>query len=231
MQVRIKEATKLGEALQTRSYVQKVLFETINDLRHYKRRSPLLGPGFQYATQIGLFLLNPIVPHFCEELWSQEHESFLALQPFPTVDSSLRNDKAEKSEKYLTNLLDDISNIQKAMKLDSISKLEITITPQWKEDILVEYRKNSEELIPRIMKNPDIKKHGKKAAQYAQKLLKSHEIIEHPFSRNHEFQIVKEASKFIESTVGAKIIVNFAEVSNSPRKDLSEPYRPALFIE
>ncbi|MFX0149557.1 MAG: leucine--tRNA ligase [Candidatus Hodarchaeota archaeon] len=231
MQVRIEEATKLGEALQTRSYIQKVLFETINDLRHYKRRSPDLGSGFQYVTQKGLFLLNPVVPHFCEELWSQEHDSFLALEPFPIADSSLRNNKAEKSEEYLTNLLDDIANIQNAMKLKSINKLEITITPQWKEDILVEYLKDSDKLIPRIMKNPDIKKHGKKATQYAQKLLKSHEIIEHPFSRNHEFQIVKESSKFIESTVGAKVAVNFAENSNSPRKELSEPNRPALFIE
>jgi leucyl-tRNA synthetase len=231
MQIRIKDATSLGESLQTRSYIQKVLFGTINDLRHYKKRSTEIGPGFSYTTQTTLLLLNPIVPHFCEELWSKNHGTFLVQESFPKINTSLVDKIAEKSEEYLTNLIDDIINIQKAMKIKQIKQVEVTIVPKWKEQILVEFLKNRDKLIPRLMQDSEIKKHGKDAIKYAQKLLKSHEGIEHLFPREHEYEIVTESSKFIESNLGINISVKYTEDSDSPRKHLSEPFRPALFIK
>ena len=81
------------------------------------------------------------------------------------------------------------------------------------------------------MKDSEIQKHGKEATKYAQKLLKSHETIEQPFSREYEYEIVTESSKFIESVLGGKITVKYAEDSDSKRKHLSEPLRPALLVD
>ncbi len=231
MQKRIEEATVLGEALQTRSYIQKVLFGVINDLRHYKRRSKEIGPGFSYTTQTALLLLNPVIPHFCEEMWSQIHDTLLVQESFPNMDSSLVDSIAEQSEEYLTKLIEDITSVQKAMKIKQVKQVEITIVPKWKEKILTEFLKNREKLIPRIMKDLEIQKHGKEATKYAQKLLKSHETIEQPFSREHEYEIITESSKFIESVLGGRITVKYAEDSDSKRKHLSEPLRPALLVD
>ena len=147
------------------------------------------------------------------------------------MNVSLVDKLAEQSEEYLTNLLEDIINIQKAMKIKHIKQVEVTIVPKWKEKILVEFLKNRDNLISRLMQDSEIKKHGKDAVKYAQKLLKSHETIEHSFPRENEYKIVTESSTFIESNLGGKISVKYAEESNSPRKHLSEPFRPALFIE
>ncbi len=234
MQSIIIDATELAESVQTRSYTQKVLFEIINDLRHYKRRSPDIGPGFTYAIDQALLLLNPLVPHFCEELWSKKKDSFLVFEPFPKGDYALIDNKALNSEKYLNNIMDDIHNIQKAMKVEKIKQIEITIAPAWKEKILEEYldtTKDRNKLIPRIMQNSEIKKHGKLASQFAQKLLKSHDKIERNLSREEELKTIKDSLVYIKKAFKSEVYVKFAEESESPRKKFSEPSRPAIYIE
>ncbi|MFW9855344.1 MAG: leucine--tRNA ligase [Candidatus Thorarchaeota archaeon] len=231
MQGHIKDGTQIGEALQTRSYVQRVLFGVMNDLRHYKRRSQTIGPGFVKAVQQTLLLLTPMVPHFCEELWSLNHDSMVVSQKFPIWNESLIDQAAEAREEYISDLIKDIGNIQKAMKLESITNIEITITPVWKETILKQFLEDKKKLIPRIMQISGIKQHGKKATNYAQKLLKSHEQVLPGFPREEEYDVISSAIEFIEKTTQAKVTVKYAENSESPKLDLAEPLRPAIYIE
>lgn len=231
MQAHIRSSTQMGEAMQTRSYIQRVLFGVMNDLRHYRRRSSKIGPGFTLSVRQTLLLLTPVIPHFCEELWSSTHDSFVIDQTFPIVDESLIDRDTEAREEYLSDLIKDISNIQKATKIAKITRIEITITPEWKKTILDEYLVNKEKLIPRIMQNPEIKQFGKKAITYAQKLLKSKEQISQGLLREDEFNVVSSSKEFIQATNRAKVSVKYAENSQSPKRDLAEPLRPAIYIE
>lgn len=231
MQHHIQDLTEFAENIMTRSYVQNVLFGIMNDLRYYRKRTDSIGPGFTYATKKLILLLTPIIPHLCEELWSKNHENTIMFEEFPKPEQELNNDEIEASENYILAIIDDINNIQKAMKTDKINNVEISITPEWKSIILEEFQSDPTKLIPRIMKNPDIKKQGKAAAAFAQKLMKKRDIPEVMLSRNQEFTVLNDARTYIESVIDSKVKIVYAEESDSPKKKFAEPMRPGMYVE
>ena len=59
-------------------------------------------------------LISPFCPHITEELWEKlGNKNFISLEKWPEFDEKKINEKLEKQEKYVENLINDINNILK----------------------------------------------------------------------------------------------------------------------
>ncbi len=89
--------------------------------------------------------------------------------------------------------------------------------------------KSRDDLIKRVMKDPEVKKQGKAAVNYAQKLLKNprYQMI----TRDKEFQTLVEAQDFLSEELEAEGEVVKAEEAKHEKAKGAEPLKPGVLIE
>jgi len=84
-----------------------------------------------------LLLLAPFIPHVCEELWEKiGNKPFISTQKWPEYDKTKISDKIEKEEAFIQNILSDIRNILKLVKIKP-SKAYLYAIPNEKSQLLV----------------------------------------------------------------------------------------------
>jgi len=75
-----------------------------------------------------LKILNPFCPHITEELWEKiGNENFLSIENWPSWDEEKINEKFEKEEKAIKDLINDIRNILKILENKGVKKNKIKI--------------------------------------------------------------------------------------------------------
>lgn len=73
------------------------IMELVNTLQDFKPQKEQDYKVLKEALQIVLFMLYPITPHICEELWQRlGHEKLMCFYPFPQVDeTALREEEVD----------------------------------------------------------------------------------------------------------------------------------------
>jgi leucyl-tRNA synthetase len=67
--------------------------------------------------EIFLKLLSPFCPHLAEELWSKiGNKTLISLEDWPKADAKKIDEKLEKQEEQIGNLVSDINNILKILE-------------------------------------------------------------------------------------------------------------------
>jgi len=88
-----------------------------------------------------LKLLHPFCPHITEELWQKiDNKNFVSLESWPEFEKSKIDEKLEKEEEIINNVINDINNIIKIVrdKGKKINKIYLYSVPSEKE-IYVDY--------------------------------------------------------------------------------------------
>ncbi|MFX1511689.1 MAG: class I tRNA ligase family protein, partial [Promethearchaeota archaeon] len=228
LQTHISVAEGHAENLRTRSYLQTVLFDLINDLRWYRRRSFEIGPAFPEAVETAIRLLTPITPHFSEEIWeTSEKTGFIATAPYPEADVGKKAPLIETQDLFLRSVMDDIDKIRQALKKDQFSRIDIIIPSQWMYTVRDMAEESKDDLIKRIMQVNEIKSQGKRAISYAQKILKSPTEFS-ILTRENEENALTSAKDFLSQHYSTEINVLFAENSDSSKAQIAEPGRPGI---
>ncbi len=233
MQKHIQQAEKYMQSFLTRSYVQEVLFKTMNDIKWYRRRTATTGSAFEEAIDAILRMLIPVTPHLCEEIWKEQGRDGFAIDAtFPEVNPKLIDEMIEKEEEYLHELMDDIENIKQALKLEKIKKLTLIIAAPWKYHVHEEAIKDRKNLIKRIMQNEELRKLGKMAANFAQNLMKSPTIPE-IIPRERMTMLLMDAIDFLSNYYQCQVeIVKEEDIEKSqPRAKFATPARVAIVLE
>ncbi len=232
LQGHIEAAIGHAENLRTRSFIQVSLFDILNDMRWYLRRSKDIGPAFETTLKTSILLLNPVVPHFSEEIWeSWDEKERLTFKKFPETDESKKELKTEEKEQFLRDLMEDIEKIKQATKMISFDHLALYVAEPWKYKVFSIATSDvpRTELIKSIMKDPEIKKQGSMAVKYAQKLQR-----EFPrsrlFDQTEEYEALDNMKSFLEETYNCKISITHAKDAIDKRAKLAEPYRPAITL-
>ncbi len=233
MQKHIRNAEKYIQSFLTRSYVQEVLFKSLNDIKWYRRRITSLGPAFEEAIDIVLRMLVPVTPHLCEEIWRELGRNGFAIDaPYPQVNDEHIDDLVEREEEYLKELLEDIENIKQALKKTEIKKISLIIAASWKYQVYEEAMKDKKNIIKRIMQEPEIKKLGKEAVVFTQSLIKTGTIPE-IIPRERMFSLLEESKDFLKSIHGCDVeILREEEVKEvMTRAKFATPNRVAIVLE
>ncbi|MDR1721501.1 MAG: leucine--tRNA ligase, partial [Methanobrevibacter sp.] len=143
LNLRLKAGTEALEVFQTRKALQELLFLLKKDLDHYMYRTKeLLEKGDEGAIYVlstvfktWIKVLAPFTPHSCEELWENYGgQGFISQEAWPQHNPDLINEKVEKSEEIVQNLVKDIKNIKNIINKE-VSKIHIYIAEDWKWNV------------------------------------------------------------------------------------------------
>ncbi len=238
----VLRATDAAHHFSYRRYTTEAFFEHMRRVEEYKamvtdvdeRRAVL-----QDVIDVWLRVLAPVIPHIAEELWTKMQKiGYISLAPFPRYDDRYEDTLREKA--FLDRVVEDIVNIQAAIKQDAES-IYIYLPTEWKYDLYKVILELDEPSIKNIMKeckdNPRLQPHLKDAARIAAELSKfvHHEDAEsREASLEAETDVLLSTKEYLAQKFGKEVHV-YSESNPvydpSKRAKRALPTRPAIYIE
>ncbi len=252
----VKEATGSMEKLRVREVINRVLYQLDNEMSWYQRRAGTKSSKSDLRTTVlrRVFearskMLAPIAPHVAEEMWNAlGNKGLVSTADWPIVDTKLEDPLAEQGEWLVKEALSDTGEIVKAIGLKP-SRVVYYVSPSWKWRVYLDGLESAitekagrGEFIRKVMEDPEMRKLGKEAADYATKVVQ--QIRETPqdfrqarlkVGRLSEKETLREARQFLSRELKAEVEIweaNEADVYDPKgRARLAEPYRPAILVE
>jgi leucyl-tRNA synthetase len=241
-----------------RAASNEIYFGIFSDVRWYLRRGGNDASTLLKIFKLWIKLLSPYTPFIAEELWEQfefnkdegaEKNKFVMITEFPKFNPEIKYDQAEASEQYLRNVVDDINEINKVIKIKP-KKIIIYTCPAWKykmldiaKKLLLEKKLEMGALMQQSMADADIKQQAKAAPGYAQKLITELQRAKvetmggeaEEGAKIDELEYLTNTKKFFENNFGCEVSVFSADDSSAPdpgnKMKAAIPMRPAIYIE
>ena len=230
----IKSTTISFNSLELRKAIDQAMFAGLKVLAWYKTRNGDNKEVAKWAAETLVKLINPVIPHTCEELWEQlGNKGFVVQQPYPVADETKIDGTAEANEQMLLGLQGDIENVQKLANLGKLANITIFIAPEWKRTVyrMAAQMKHPQNILKNAMQQEDVKAHGKQAVTYVSYLSKhAGELLDDVPSEQQEFDAIKEASDFFKQRFGAEVEVMKASGSKEAKAGNAVPLKPAILI-
>jgi leucyl-tRNA synthetase len=250
LQRRIKEVTASLDELKTRSALQVALFETWNDLRWYvQRKGNADAKELAEAVKVWVKMLAPFAPFICEELWSQTSEvGFISLARWPVCDEEKIDVAAEEQENIIIDVMEDTSNILKAIKVTPKRVCYYTAEP-WKRQVYLKILDKSlageariNELMKEFASDKEFKPHMRDIASLVPRIIKA--LTKLPTERKanmlkikavDEKEVLDGALGFLKERLKAEVSVYSEDDQKrydpKHRAAMAMPYQPAIYIE
>ena len=228
MQRAIEKTTNSLENFQIRKALQCCFFDVLNDLAWYSRRCEPNSGILKKFAESWVRLMAPFTPFVCEELWSRMNKvGCVSLAKYPEVDESLLAEGINEREVMIRNLLEDIQNILGVTKIKP-KNIYIYPAPEWKRDVFKAIKDGK--AISDVMKDPELRKHGKEVARMMQ--MRRDEIPDIILSSDEEHTTLTEAVRFMGKEFQCKINIQ-KDITHDPEKKAryALPMKPGIYIE
>ena len=232
-----KEVTENLEKIAIRNAVNSMIQFTA-DLTKYKIEG-VIKEVFEECREKLIVLLHPIAPHMTEEIWEIiGKKGYLSLASWPSYDKKLLTEENDFQWKLMNSVIDDINSIKNIMKKEKLDEIKIIIAEEWKFKFysvlmtLIEKTKNQGEIMKIIMKESELKPHGKAIGQTVGKILKNvGKYSKISLSTSEELSFFKDIKPIIEKKFNCPVYIAFEKDSKELKKAAqSLPGRPALII-
>ncbi|MBO7718883.1 MAG: leucine--tRNA ligase [Methanosphaera sp.] len=232
-------ATEALEGFQTRKALQSSLFLFRKDVDHYLNRITEVSSEekdtLNYIVNVWIRLLAPFIPYTTEEIWNEynDDEILMSELSWPQMDESAVDDKIEKAEEMIQDLAKDIKEVIKITKSNP-ETIHIYTAPKWKYDVYEIAREVGKPNIGEIIKQSmqaNLYDNKKELSKFATKAGKTFNKINY-VGQIDEVAIITDALDYLESEVGAKIVV-YDEPTYDPQNKAqnASPYKPAIYLE
>ena len=236
--------------------IQKTIREVNHNLDQWAFRD-LIGNVFDLAESLKIYLdvgvnkkileearttiiklLNPFVPHLCEEIWALYGNTDLMVdQPWPKEDEKQLNPEMDLWMEFITNMVFDYKNITKIIPFTP-KKATIIIADEWKNKVvrnvldLIKNQSALKELIGTIMKDPELKPHGKIIPAMIKKITENPGKFAVPFeSQAKELEFCRSNLEFIQKRIGIEIAFVSESESKDPKAKNALPGKPSIILE
>jgi len=231
LQYYIQKAAEHYDKTEFRSALQYAYFGPMNDLKWYTQRGGTNSKNFLKTITL---LIAPITPHIAEEAWEKlGGEGLVSFAPWPKI-SKKTDETINLKEKIVSDILSDVENIIKFKGIKA-KKCFIYVAEPWKykvlDFILKQKTRNPKEILSKLMKDADLKKHGKDVPKTVNRLIKSEENV---LNHNDEFKALSEAADFLGSSLNLKFEVQMAEKPKHDPQNKAKnamPGKPAIYLE
>ncbi len=185
-----------------------------------------------------VLMLAPITPHLCEELWeSMNKKGYISLASWPNYDELLISESIEKQWLCYENVIDDVKNIQKLIKLENPEEIQVIVADDWKNEFIskmeihIKDGKNFGDLMKIAMQNPDWKRNGKLVKNILVKISKNPDKFAPAFEKqDNEYDFFVQNISLLEKDIDIKIRILREIDSNEKKKSNSLPGKPALIM-
>ena len=223
----IKQVTEQMELTNFRTAIQLAFFEYNQMLKWYAQRTEPNAKLFRTAVENQILLLQPFIPHACEEAWSLlGNDGLVSEGRWPAFDASLIDEKVEIGEQ----MIEDVAGlIRKAQERQS-GDIHLFLAEDWKRDVyrqfdeLVEETRNPKELMNKI-KVPGKEKELSRLIMY---LVKSRTPGYVP-TLEEEKAWLANAKEYLENVAGASVEILTAD-ADSPKAKNGLPGRPTIEV-
>lgn len=249
LQRAVQATTEAMEGLRHRTALKHGYFDLRRAWSWYFRRCHQVPHAslLEEYREVQTKLLAPFVPHLAEEAWEAlgRAESVVSA-PYPTADEAAVDPRAEASEDYLRDALDDVRQILKATGIVP-ERVVFYTAPAWKRRVYeaaVALREKDDlevgALIQRARDAVGGDASAKEIASYAKALVqevreRGSERLERLSWTLDETSFLQDAAPFLEAELGAAIEVYQAETERSydpkSKAGLAVPWRPAIYVE
>ena len=240
----IRRVTEYMDAFKFRDAVVELVYNMFSNLSHLEKR---LGPEkadnvMRSILKEWLIMLSPVIPHICEEIWSNLGEDgFVSTAKWPEPKLEMIDEISEIKEESIINLESDIQEIVRLLKR-SPEKVKIIIAADWKRNLFKQLNEkfgdrsfNIGEAMGFISKVEEFKPKNKEIVRIIQKIVKNRKLLpKRIISQQEEREIVEEAKGYLEKTVGSKIeIVLEEEAVDEKEKTKAQqalPLKPGIIV-
>jgi leucyl-tRNA synthetase len=251
----VQNATIALDRLRVREAINIILYQLDNDIAWYNRR---LGPKKTKSDNRGRILrkvletrtrmLAPLAPHTSEEIWSRIGNKGLVVQAeWPEQSENKQDLAADRAEALIRQALDDTGEILRAIGITP-KRIAYYTGADWKWQVYLKALKAAEEkmrqgdFIKDVMGDSQLRALGKAAADFAAKAIQqANQMPDEMRQSRLRDGIVAEKTIFVGSADfyqrEFKCAVDVWQEGdpgiNDPkgRARMSEPYRPAIYLE
>ena len=243
----IQEIPKMIDNLNLRSYVVESFFNMLSNVEFYLDVAKLINLSIDeisytlwYVLERWVKILQPVIPHICEEIWHRMGKStYVSLESWPVPEIEYIKPEFDYALNIVFRTIDDIKNILRAREKKA-KKIYIYVGP---EEIM--YRianeaskmlnegKSMGDVIKTLIKLPEFKQYSSKIPDIVRKIINGFIPRELP-SREIEIEFMKVLSKYIAVKVNAEEVI--VEDATKPTYDpmnkakTALPGRPAIYI-
>ncbi|HLC36315.1 MAG TPA: leucine--tRNA ligase [archaeon] len=223
------------------SFAISTLMDLVNVLYKFKER--INSNVFGYSIKCLVLMLNPFAPHLSEEMWKElklnEKVKYSSLAEWPEPDNKLFFEEIEEKEEFISNVLADVKEIQRIAKIDSLKKVILYVSPEWKWKALTKIIESGKDkpdfgkIMRELNSDSELKKHSKDMPVFAKNVLKKiNEFTS--IKKLNEINALNSGKDFMKKELNAEIIIENAEKTlNDPANKAKNafPLKPAIYIE
>ena len=187
----------------------------------YRVREDVSKEIFNKSFQTFLILLSPFAPHISEELYKGD-KKFIAIETWPsqgTVDKKLNY-----VDDFISEVISDIHNVLKLVKIESPKKIILSISPNWKYKLYEDVKKVNSKNLKEIMEYINKKNYDKKESVKIISSLIKKPKIEFVLDEKTEFNSLINEKRFLEKEFKLNI-----EIEKNGERAL--PGKPSIKIE
>jgi len=238
----VLRTTEAAHQFSYRKYVTQAFFEHLNRVEEYKamvldvhERRKVLWDVIDTWSRV----LAPIIPHIAEEIWARMKKTgYISIATFPQYNELYAETLQQKA--FLDEVIDDISNIQAAIKRDAES-VYIYLPAAWKYELYEVVYGLDDLSIKNVMKqareSAHLRSHLKEVAQVATELARSvsrDSTSVSNLSLKDEMEVLCATREYLSQKFGKEVHI-FAETdpvydpANRARRAL--PGKPAIYLE
>ncbi|MHA1264225.1 MAG: leucine--tRNA ligase [Candidatus Helarchaeota archaeon] len=232
----IRDVTLNLESLQLRDAAY-ALYQFIEKLRNY-RSQPVDEELYSTCVEKATILLSPFMPHLSEEIWERNgHPPFLSLEKWPTYDESEITPELEYKWNLQQELISDIKNILKVIKIQEIKTIQLIVANNWKYKLfsLVSDELNRGTARNALMKKvmqPSLRKYGKQINKIVNKILNNPNILPSiPLTQKDELAFYKAIGPNLAEKFATQILVEIEENSSEQKAINAIPGKPVILIK
>jgi len=232
------EATNALETMEIRDYVQKIFYQVLSMIDHYRERTSEEETICMVKNIIDKWVkaLNPVIPHLTEEVWEWlGYEKFLSTSSWPEIDFDWINDEVEILEDMIDSLIDDLKNVLNVIKPVKKHVILIVASPWKREAIkLLSEGYDQRKVIETIREKYGLKGREKEIIDVIQRYRKEPNKDILLTSAENEYKILLEAREYIAKKTGLQVTIYWEEEArekNIPRAEKSYPLKPGFYIE
>ncbi len=224
------------DRMETRLAFQSAHHEILQDIKWYMRRRKSKGPAYKYAIDTVISMITPFTPHLVEEIWEKRgNDGFACNAEFPVAKQKLIDIDAENAEKFLISFFDDLKGLRQFLSERNNpdpKNIQIFIAKEWMYEVYQEaYENGLDNLIKRVMQNPEMRKLGKPVPSYSQSLLKAGGPPDYSWRYELEKETLDEAKSFLEKEMRVPVEIIDASKSQHQKAKAAVPRRPGINFE
>ncbi|MEM3781341.1 MAG: leucine--tRNA ligase [Candidatus Micrarchaeaceae archaeon] len=232
LSAKIKAATGAMEMLEPREAYMHIFYNSIIELKRYFARGGKNGIVVKEFIANVALMLQPVAPHFAEELWHLlGNQTFASVEKWPEPKEGLANAKVEALEEAIDSTIEDAKEVLAliARKSGKQAKgVRIIIAEDWKRALGNAFAETKDSA--KALESIAGSKVDKAAAErYLEQISKKRAaLVPVSVSKSEELESFRDAADYISSVLACEVIVEAESESKSARASRAMPLKPSL---